>query len=168
MKKALVMIIAATLTLGLASPASAAIKITKIYFDSPGADTGTNKSLNAEYVQIKNTGRVRVALSGWTLRDSDKHVYRFPTFRLGPGKVREDPHGQGRERRRQPLLAFQLLHLEQRWRYGHLEAEDRHDSVEVFLHGSRLVQGLLRGRTHGEEQRPRAEDRRCSGSCDPG
>jgi hypothetical protein len=48
MKKAFVMIIAATLTLGLASPASAAIKITKIYFDSPGADTGTNKSLNAE------------------------------------------------------------------------------------------------------------------------
>ena len=60
MKKVLVMIIAATLTLGLASPAYAAIRITKIYFDSPGADTGTNKSLNAEYVQIKNTGKVRV------------------------------------------------------------------------------------------------------------
>jgi hypothetical protein len=39
MKKALVMTIAAALTLGLAAPASAAIRITKIYFDSPGADT---------------------------------------------------------------------------------------------------------------------------------
>ena len=95
MKKALVMIIAATLTLGLASPAYAAIKITKIYFDSPGADTGTNKSLNAEYVQIKNTGTVRVALTGWTIRDSDKHVYRFPTFRLGPGKSVRIHTGKG-------------------------------------------------------------------------
>jgi hypothetical protein len=75
--------------------------------------------------------------------------------------------GRGRERCRQPLLAFQLLHPEQRWRWGHLEAEDRHDSVEVFLHGRRLAQELLRG-THGEEHRPRAKDRRCGGSPDPG
>ena len=44
------------LTLGLPPPASAAIRITKIYFDSPGADTGSNTSLNAEYVVIKEHG----------------------------------------------------------------------------------------------------------------
>jgi hypothetical protein len=76
---------------GFASPASAAIKITKIYCDSPGADTGTNKSLNAEYVVIKNTGTTRKALTGWTLRDASKHVYKFPTFRLGAGKRPRSP-----------------------------------------------------------------------------
>jgi hypothetical protein len=58
------MTIAAALTLALASPASAAIRITKIYFDSPGADTGSNTSLNAEYVVIKNTGTTRKTLTG--------------------------------------------------------------------------------------------------------
>ena len=86
MKKALVMTIAAALTLGLAAPASAAIRITKIYFDAPGADTGSNTSLNAEYVVIKNTGTTRKTLTGWTLRDASRHVYKFPTFRLGAGK----------------------------------------------------------------------------------
>ena len=42
--------------LGLAAEASAAVKIIeKIYFDPPGADTGSNSSLNHEYVVIKNT-----------------------------------------------------------------------------------------------------------------
>ena len=95
MKKALVMTIAASLTLGLASPASAAIRITKIYFDSPGADTGSNTSLNAEYVVIKNTGTTRKALTGWTLRDASHHVYKFPTFRLGAGKSVKVHTGKG-------------------------------------------------------------------------
>jgi hypothetical protein len=50
--------------------APAKIRITKIYFDSPGDDTGSNTSLNAEYVVIKNTGTTRKALTGWTLRDA--------------------------------------------------------------------------------------------------
>jgi hypothetical protein len=95
MKKALILAIAAALTLGLASPASAAIRITKIYFDSPGADTGSNKSLNAEYVVIKNTGTRRKALTGWTLRDASKHVYKFPIFRLGAGKSVKVHTGKG-------------------------------------------------------------------------
>jgi hypothetical protein len=94
-KKALVMTIAAALTLGLAAPASAAIRITKIYFDSPGADTGSNTSLNAEYVVIKNTGTTRKTLTGWTLRDASKHVFKFPTFRLGAGKSVKVHTGKG-------------------------------------------------------------------------
>ena len=83
------------LTLGLAAPASAAIRITKIYFDSPGADTGSNTSLDAEYVVIKNTGTTRKTLTGWTLRDASKHVYKFPTFRLGAGKSVKVHTGKG-------------------------------------------------------------------------
>jgi hypothetical protein len=94
-KKALVMLMAAAVTLGLAAPASAAIRITKIYFDSPGADTGSNTSLNAEYVVIRNTGTTRKALTGWTLRDASKHVYKFPTFRLGAGKSVKVHTGKG-------------------------------------------------------------------------
>ena len=25
-------------------------------------------------------------LTGWTLRDTSHHIYKFPTFKLGPGK----------------------------------------------------------------------------------
>jgi len=95
MKRALIFALAGVLTVGLASPASAAIRITKIYFDSPGADTGTNKSLNAEYVVIKNTGTTRKTLTGWTLRDASKHVYKFPIFRLGAGKSVKVHTGKG-------------------------------------------------------------------------
>jgi Lamin Tail Domain len=94
-KKTLALTIAAALTLGLAAPASAAIRITKIYFDSPGADTGSNISLNAEYVVIKNTGTTRKTLTGWTLRDASRHVYKFPTFRLGAGKSVKVHTGKG-------------------------------------------------------------------------
>jgi opacity protein-like surface antigen len=95
MKKILVLILTLALALASASAASAAVKITKIYFNSPGADSGANKSLNAEYVQIKNTGTRRAYLAGWTLRDVSRHVYRFPTFKLSPGKSVRVHTGKG-------------------------------------------------------------------------
>jgi Lamin Tail Domain len=61
----------------LASTASAAIVITKIYYDSPGPDRGTNKSLNAEWLRLKNTGRRRSSLRKWTIRNAAGHLYRF-------------------------------------------------------------------------------------------
>jgi hypothetical protein len=74
------------LILALPAQALAAIKIHKIYFDSPGSDTRSNASLNAEYIVIRNTGLVRVGIGGWTIRDIANHVYRFPTgFRIGAG-----------------------------------------------------------------------------------
>jgi hypothetical protein len=72
--------------LALPAQALAAIKIHKIYFDSPGADNGGNASLNAEYIVIKNTGSTRVGIGGWTIRDLSNHVYRFPAgFRVAAG-----------------------------------------------------------------------------------
>ncbi|GAA2153318.1 lamin tail-like protein [Humibacillus xanthopallidus] len=68
-----------------AQAALPAIMITKVYYDSPGSDTGSNSSLNAEYVVVKNTTKVNRSLKGWTLRDKANHVYTFPTFTLKAG-----------------------------------------------------------------------------------
>jgi hypothetical protein len=76
----------ALFVLVLPAQALAAIKIHKIYFDSPGTDRGSNASLNAEYIVIRNTGSVSVGLGAWTIRDIAGHVYRFPVgFRVGAG-----------------------------------------------------------------------------------
>ena len=61
------------------------VQIVAIYFDSPGSDYGSNTSLNAEWVRIRNvTGRTKT-LTGWTLRDAANHVYHFPTLKLAAG-----------------------------------------------------------------------------------
>ncbi len=47
---------------------------------------GSNASLNAEYIIIKNTGSARVGIGGWTIRDTSGHVYRFAAgYRIGAG-----------------------------------------------------------------------------------
>lgn len=68
-----------------ASARTSGVRMTAIYFDSPGADLGGNTSYNAEWVRIKNFSSSRKTLSGWTLRDASSHVYHFPTFRLSAG-----------------------------------------------------------------------------------
>ncbi len=76
-------------SLAVATPAQAApaVKITKVYYDSPGSDRGSNRSLNAEYVRLTNKRRSTINLKGWTLRDKAGHTYRFTTtFRLPAGK----------------------------------------------------------------------------------
>jgi hypothetical protein len=84
--------------LALPGQAFAAIKITKIYFDSPGSDAGSNASLNAEYVVLKNTGNERVQIQGWKIRDIAGHVYRFPSTKLGAGKSVTLHTGPGSDR----------------------------------------------------------------------
>lgn len=77
------------MTLGIAlaggSPAQAAsrIQIHEIYYNPPGPDYGSNSSLNAEWVQLHNTSGSRIALTGWTLRDAQGHVYKFGTYTIG-------------------------------------------------------------------------------------
>jgi len=83
---ALAAVPAVALTFGLLAPASAeavpAIRITQIQYDSPGSDTGSNASLNTEWVRITNTTAQNRSLSGWTLKDKQGFTYRFPTFTL--------------------------------------------------------------------------------------
>lgn len=82
-----VLFVAALATVTTAVPAQAAptIRFVKVYFDSPGDDTGANSSLNAEWARIKNFGARARTLTGWTIRDPQGHVYRFPTFTLKAG-----------------------------------------------------------------------------------
>jgi hypothetical protein len=65
------------------------IQFRLIYYNSPGPDDGSNASLNAEYVTLKNVGTTARYLTGWTVEDLAGHVYKFGSFRLGAGnKVR--------------------------------------------------------------------------------
>jgi hypothetical protein len=77
--------VCALLTAGSAE-AAGSVHLTKIYYDSPGKDTGSNASLNAEYVRIKNTTSKAVSLKGWVLVDASRHEYAFGAFSLGAGK----------------------------------------------------------------------------------
>ncbi|MEU6217894.1 lamin tail domain-containing protein [Streptomyces sp. NPDC047022] len=43
----------------------------------------TNRALNGEWVEIANSTRRAVNLSGWTLRDEAGHTYRFHHYLLG-------------------------------------------------------------------------------------
>ena len=91
-------LIAAGAVTAIAPDASAAphgVRITAIYFDSPGSDTGSNSSLNAEWVRIKNFTGQRKALTGWTLRDASSHVYHLPTFHLAAGAAVKVHTGHG-------------------------------------------------------------------------
>ncbi|MDT0309343.1 lamin tail domain-containing protein [Streptomyces sp. DSM 44917] len=67
--------------------AAGSVHLYKIYYDSPGTDRGANSSLNAEYVQIRNTTGSSVSLRGWTVRDRANHTYTFGSYTLGAGKT---------------------------------------------------------------------------------
>jgi hypothetical protein len=85
MKRLTIAVLCGFAMLALAPSAPAAIRITKIYFDSPGADTGSNFSLNAEWIRLRNTSARSRLLTGWKIRDAQGHVYTFGTYRLGAG-----------------------------------------------------------------------------------
>ncbi|MQA02793.1 MAG: lamin tail domain-containing protein [Streptosporangiales bacterium] len=78
--------LAATLAVPAQASAAGPIKITGVKYDPPGRDTGSNTSLRAEWVRIKNTGNRAVSLSGWRVRDRAGHVYVFGTYRLPAGE----------------------------------------------------------------------------------
>jgi len=91
-----VLLVALSATSALAAPtahatssgpayASGAIRFSKFSFDSPGSDTGSNASLNAEWARVTNFSSNARNLTGWTVRDLAGHVYRFGTFTLRPG-----------------------------------------------------------------------------------
>lgn len=76
----------AVLTLLPSTPALAAghrIQIHEIYYNSPGTDTGSNSSLNAEWVRLYNTSSSKISLTNWTLRDAAGHVFKFASYTLG-------------------------------------------------------------------------------------
>lgn len=88
------------LALGLvgAAPAHAAarMQIHRVYYNSPGSDNRSNASLNAEWVQIRNTSRVPVTITGFVLHDRQGHRYKFPPTTVSPGKDVYVHTGSGR------------------------------------------------------------------------
>ncbi|MEU6987303.1 lamin tail domain-containing protein [Streptomyces sp. NPDC046324] len=75
------------------------VEISRVQADSPGRDNRSNRSLNAEWVEITNNSRHSVNLDGWTLRDSDGNRYRFDDYRLAGRATVRIHTGEGRDTR---------------------------------------------------------------------
>ncbi|WP_225827128.1 lamin tail domain-containing protein [Streptomyces naphthomycinicus] len=101
--------VAAAVVGAVALPASAAdhhsrphhpaVVISDVQYDSPGRDDRSNRSLNAEWVDITNNTRRAVNLDDWTLEDEDGHTYTFDHYRLA-GRATVRVHtGHGRDTR---------------------------------------------------------------------
>ena len=92
MRRSVSIIAAATValagSLAAGAPASAAtppLRLHRAQYDSPGSDTRSNASLNAEWISLVNSGASAVNLRGWTIRDKSNHVYTFGNVSI-PGK----------------------------------------------------------------------------------
>ncbi|MEV6588051.1 lamin tail domain-containing protein [Streptomyces acidicola] len=81
----------------LSAPAEAAggVVIHRVYFDSPGTDDRSNTSLNAEWVQIKNTSSSAISLRNWVLKDASNHKYTFRDVKIGAGRTMKVRTGRG-------------------------------------------------------------------------
>lgn len=95
MRKLVITALPAVLALSVWTPTATAssddrvgpVRIARVSYDGAGSDTGSDPSLNREWVAIKNNGSNARQLRGWTLRDPAGHVYRFPRFTLRPGRT---------------------------------------------------------------------------------
>ena len=92
-------VLGASLAVGppVAAPAAAAgcIQINRIYYDSPGSDTGSNSSLNAEYIRLKNVCSTGKSLRYWRIKDVAGHTYTFGTYTLKAGAYVKIHTGRG-------------------------------------------------------------------------
>ncbi|MEV0647213.1 lamin tail domain-containing protein [Phytomonospora sp. NPDC050363] len=75
----------------LASAAHAAtdpktLHIGYINYDSAGRDSGSNTSLNDEWIRLHNNTTGAITLTGYKIKDKAGHTFTFPTFKLGAGK----------------------------------------------------------------------------------
>jgi hypothetical protein len=79
------------------APASAAycVGIYRIYYNSPGTDTGSNTSLNAEWIQLRNRCSTSRSLANAKIKDAVGHTYTFGTYTLGGGKYVKVHTGKG-------------------------------------------------------------------------
>ncbi|MFH8411116.1 lamin tail domain-containing protein [Streptomyces sp. NPDC018019] len=74
------------------------VVIGAVQADSPGRDDGSNRSLNAEWVTVKNTSRRAINLQGWTLTSERSHkTYRFNNLRLAGNQSVRVHTGRGRD-----------------------------------------------------------------------
>ncbi|MFB1044440.1 lamin tail domain-containing protein [Streptomyces chrestomyceticus] len=82
----------------LPAPHRSPVVIGAVQADSPGRDDGSNRSLNAEWVTVKNTSHRPVNLKNWTLTSERTHqTYRFRHLRLGGRQEVRVHTGHGRD-----------------------------------------------------------------------
>ena len=100
---------------GLASPAEAVspVRFAGVQYDSPGDDTGTNRSLNGEWVKITNHASRAKVMSGWKLRDRTGFRLRVPDLHPGRRPQRAGAHRLGQQHLDGLVLAAERLRLEQ-------------------------------------------------------
>ena len=107
MRKLVITTLTTVLALGVWTPTAnagssdraAPIRIAKVSYDGAGSDSGTNPSLNREWVAIKSFGQRTRQLRGWTLWDASGNVFHFPQFRLRPDTAVTVHTGDGRRTR---------------------------------------------------------------------
>ena len=92
--------------------AACGVSIYRIYYDSPGSDTGSNSSLNAEWIQLRNGCTAAKSLTNWTIKDAAGHTYKFGTYALGAGSTVKIHTGQRHQCQLQQVLESGLVHLE--------------------------------------------------------
>jgi hypothetical protein len=71
------------------------VGIYRIYYNSPGTDTGSNTSLNAEWLQLHNRCSTSRSLTNWKVKDLAGHTYTFGSYTLGGGSYVKVRTGTG-------------------------------------------------------------------------
>jgi hypothetical protein len=71
------------------------VGIFRIYYNSPGTDTGSNTSLNAEWIQLRNRCSTARSLTNAKIKDTAGHTYTFGSYTLGGGKYVKIHTGKG-------------------------------------------------------------------------
>ena len=67
----------------------------RIYYNSPGTDTGSNTSLDAEWIQLHNRCSTSRSLTNAKIKDAAGHSYTFGSYTLGGGKYVKVHTGKG-------------------------------------------------------------------------
>ena len=80
-------IVAGVLVTPAPAQAASPVRIYRIWYDSPGSDTRSNSSLNAEYIVLKNYTASTRSITGWTVKDSYGWTYKFGTTSIPAGKT---------------------------------------------------------------------------------
>lgn len=88
--------------LAIAPPAAEAavvkpLDVVKVYYDPPGKDYAKNSEYVKEYIQLKNTGKKTLTLTGYVIRDNGPQKFTFPKgAKLAPGKTLTIRSGKGK------------------------------------------------------------------------
>ena len=79
------------------SSASAAycVGIDRIYYNSPGTDSGSNTSLNAEWIQLRNRCSTSRSLTNAKIKDAAGLTYTVGSYALGGGSYVKVRTGKG-------------------------------------------------------------------------